>query len=203
MFLASGSAGGGAAGGIEGSTGATDDAVLLADGTGGAATKPSNLFASETGEAGMIKLGGTTAGQVGIKHHQGSVIIAQARTADDSAHAALSGLRPCYNLSSDSTIGSDVTAPDAVITNRTNSTAEKIITLPAVPLNGESYTFINVDADGLKVQAAGSQLIYIGTSVSSAGGTVASTDVCARLDLVYIGQRLAWVGLISGSWVLA
>ena len=189
--------------GIGGSTGNLDGAVIAADGTGGATVKASNIFVTVEGAPGMVKLGGTTAGQVGLKHHQGSLITVIARTADDAAHASISALRPTYNLSADSTIGIDVTTPDAVITNRTNSAAQKVFTLPATPVAGEGYTFVNVDADGLKVQLQGAQLIYIGTSVSTAGGSASTTDICARLDIVYISQRSAWVGLASGTWTLA
>jgi hypothetical protein len=189
-----------AGGGLGGSVGAEDDAILLGNGAG--SVKASNLYGSEAAP-GFIAIGGKTAGEVGIKHHQGSVIIAQVRTADDSDHAAISALRPTYNVTLDSIIGSDITAPFAVITNRTNSVALKTITLPAAPLNGESYTFINIDADGLLIQAQGSQVIRLGASVSTAAGSATATDVGARLDLVYIGQGFAWVGLASGTWTLA
>jgi hypothetical protein len=192
---------GGAGGGLGGSVGAEDDAILLGD---GAAVKPSNVYGSETGEAGLIRIGGKTAGQVAIKHHQGSIIIAQARTADDSAHAAFSGLRPTYNISADSTIGSDITAPHAVITNRTSSAAQKIVTLPASPMNGECYRFVNIDADGLQLDAQGSHVIRSGTAVSSAGGTFTTTDVGAATDLCYIGQGFAWVAVgTEGTWTPA
>lgn len=192
---------GGAGGGLSGSVGEVDDAILLGDGAGG--VKPSILYGSEA-IPGFIGIGGKTAAEVGIKHHQGSIIIAQARTADDSAHAAFSGLRPTYNVSSDSIIGSDITAPHAIVTNRTSSAAQKIITLPAAPVNGECYRFVNIDADGLQIDAQGSSVIRSGTVVSTAGGTFSTTDVGASTELCYIGQGFAWVAIGTlGTWAAA
>jgi len=76
------------------------------------------------------------------------------------------------------------------------------VTLPTSPTAGAWYEFVVLNTDEITVQAAGSQVIYIGSSASSAGGTAKSSTKGSRLNLTFSGPNL-WIGLASGTWTLA
>jgi hypothetical protein len=86
----------------------------------------------------------------------------------------------------------------------TNSGATGMVTftLPAAAA-GTRFSFACVDTDGVTVQAVGSDVIYLGTNVSSAAGTLSSTTVASTIELVALsGGR--WVAFgPTGSWATA
>lgn len=75
-------------------------------------------------------------------------------------------------------------------------------TLPTA-VAGLRYKFACMEAFTLTIQAAGSDLIYNGTSVSTAGGTLASNTVSSTIELVGVsGGR--WIAFgPTGSWAAA
>jgi len=79
-------------------------------------------------------------------------------------------------------------------------------TLPAVPAQGDTIKFLVDHATQvLTIDAPGTQIIRMGTLVSSAGGTAVSTAHGDSVELVYRASNTCWeaVGGIIGTWVLA
>lgn len=82
-----------------------------------------------------------------------------------------------------------------------NDDATGLVTfqLPPVQANLE-YTFIVTDADGIAVDAFGTNTIRVGTAFSSPGGVVSSTQVGSVLTLKGANDT-GWVGTnIIGVW---
>lgn len=76
------------------------------------------------------------------------------------------------------------------------------VTLPAAPTAGTWYIFDIIGTDEMTVQAQGSHVIRVGSSVSSAAGTAKSSTRGSSMHLHYAAANL-WVGMISGTWTLA
>lgn len=112
--------------------------------------------------------------------------------------------------------GSTVTINSVVYTDQGGSTsvtsdsgsfatAAITLTLPATPAQGEICEFVTTSAAALVVDAPGTQLIRIGTSVSSAGGTVTSPALAGcSLVLRYRAADTTWYETsVTGVWVIA
>lgn len=69
--------------GIGGSTGAVDNAVLRADGTGGATAQSSGVRISDTG---VVQLGGTSSSFPGLRNNSGTTSLLDIVLADGSTH---------------------------------------------------------------------------------------------------------------------
>ena len=85
-------------------------------------------------------------------------------------------------------------------------TATATGTLPAVPVQGDTVKFfVDSSSQFLTIQAAGTQLIRLGSLVSSAGGTAVSTLQGDSVELVYRAADTCWcaVGGFSGTWIMA
>ena len=85
-------------------------------------------------------------------------------------------------------------------------TATATGTLPAAPAQGDTIKFLVDHATQvLTIDAPGTQLIRIGTLVSSAGGTAVSTLQGDSVELVYRASNTTWeaVGGHEGTWVMA
>lgn len=79
-------------------------------------------------------------------------------------------------------------------------------TLPATPVQGDTIKFfVDHATQDLTIQASGTQLIRMGNSVSSAGGTALSTAQGDSVELVYRASNTTWQAVcgFSGTWVLA
>ncbi len=85
------------------------------------------------------------------------------------------------------------------------ATAAITLTLPATPAQGEICEFVTTSADSLVVDAPGTQLIRIGTSVSSAGGTATSPALAgSSLVLRYRSSDTTWYATSEiGVWITA
>jgi len=83
-------------------------------------------------------------------------------------------------------------------------TATATGTLPASPAQGDVIQFVVIHASQLlTIQAAGSQIIQIGNTASSAGGTSVSTQQGDAVELVYRSSDVTWWGVDStGGWDL-
>jgi hypothetical protein len=75
-------------------------------------------------------------------------------------------------------------------------------TLPASPTAGTVFEFAVIGSDQLTIQAQGSQVIYIGGSASTAGGSAASSTQGSYLRIVYVATN-QWHCLAAGTWTLA
>ena len=85
-------------------------------------------------------------------------------------------------------------------------TATATGTLPASPAQGDTVKFIVDHASQfLTIDAPGTQLIRIGTIISSAGGTAISTLQGDSVELVYRAATTTWeaVGGVIGTWTMA
>lgn len=85
-----------------------------------------------------------------------------------------------------------------------NTGASGLVTynLPAAA-TGLTYAFCVLDANGSRVVAAGSDVIYIGSSVTTAGGNIQSTTVGSAVLLVAVGAT-NWVAIgLTGVWATA
>lgn len=88
----------------------------------------------------------------------------------------------------------------AVITN-TGASALVIDDLPAAAV-GLKFTFIVTDANGFRLDAAGSDTIRIGGSVSTAGGTQTCTQIGGSLTIY--GHSGGWISVSSQrTWIEA
>lgn len=78
-------------------------------------------------------------------------------------------------------------------------------TLPAGPSQGDTIKFVVDHAtEDLTIDAPGTQLIRIGTGVSSAGGTATSNAQGDSLTLVYRASTTTWMATeVIGTWTLA
>ncbi len=85
------------------------------------------------------------------------------------------------------------------------ATAAITLTLPASPSQGDLCEFVAATAAVLIVDAPGTQLIQIGNSVSSAGGTATSSGLKSdSLSLRYRTSDTTWYATsVIGVWVTA
>lgn len=84
-------------------------------------------------------------------------------------------------------------------------TATATGTLPASPTQGQTIQFfVDHASQVLTLQATGSQIIRMGTVVSSAAGTAVSTQRGDSVELVYRASDTCWCAVdYNGTWVLA
>jgi len=75
-------------------------------------------------------------------------------------------------------------------------------TLPASPAQGDIVRYVVDTTNLLTIQAAGSQVIRIGTTVSAAGGTCINTQRGDAIELVYRSTGTAWIAANNpvGGW---
>ena len=75
-------------------------------------------------------------------------------------------------------------------------------TLPASPNQGDIIRYVVDTTNLLTIQAAGSQVIRIGTTVSAAGGTCVNTQRGDAIELVYRSTGTAWIAANNpvGGW---
>lgn len=84
------------------------------------------------------------------------------------------------------------------------ATAAITLTLPAAAQQGELLEFVCTTASALVVDAPGTDLIRIGTLVTSAGGTATSTAIGDSLTLRYRAADTTWYATsVIGTWVIA
>lgn len=79
-------------------------------------------------------------------------------------------------------------------------------TLPASPAQGDTIKFfVDHASQVLTIDAPGTQLIRLGSLVSSAGGTAVSTLQGDSVELVYRASDTCWCAVCgySGTWVMA
>lgn len=72
-------------------------------------------------------------------------------------------------------------------------------TLPASPAQGDTIKFFVDTTQFLTITASGSQIIRLGTVVSSAGGTMVSTLQGDSVELVYRASDTCWCS-VAGAW---
>lgn len=84
-------------------------------------------------------------------------------------------------------------------------TATATATLPPAPSQGDTIKFFVDTTDILTIQASGTQIIRLGNTVSSAGGTCVSTDQGDSLELTYRSSDTCWCTIAgaNGNWTLA
>lgn len=75
--------------------------------------------------------------------------------------------------------------------------------LPASPSQGDTVSFALDTANVLTIQASGSQVIRVGSSVSSAAGTAVSTAQGDSITLVYRASSTSWIATsVIGTFTL-
>lgn len=77
------------------------------------------------------------------------------------------------------------------------------INLPAAPTLGSWFAFAMLGTDELTVHAQGSHVIYVGSSASSAGGSVKSSTKGSYLVLEYVNTNMWAASNSTGTWVTA
>jgi len=85
-------------------------------------------------------------------------------------------------------------------------TATATGTLPAVPAQGDTIKFfVDHASQLLTIDAPGTQLIRIGSLVTSAGGTAVSTLQGDSVELVYRASNTCWCAIagLTGTWTIS
>jgi len=84
-------------------------------------------------------------------------------------------------------------------------TAAAVFTLPTGTANGQTVEIVDVVGGGVVVTAPGVQIIRIGSSASSAGGTCTSTALGDSLRLIFRLADVTWYEVpgSQGTWTLA
>lgn len=85
-------------------------------------------------------------------------------------------------------------------------TATATGTLPASPLQGDTIKFfVDSSSQFLTIKAPGTQIIRLGSLVSSAGGTAISTLQGDSVELTYTANDTCWCAIagFSGTWLMA
>lgn len=180
----------------------------------GSATPSSNIL-NIVGGTGIA-----TSGSSNIITINAASDVATTYTTDDSNTASASsnninifgGPGVTTTSSSDTiTINSVVFSDQATSTSVTSDSGSfltggsaQTYTLPASPSDGELCIFVRVSDFDHVISAAGSQIIRIGSSSTSAGGTVTSSSISDALTLRYRSTDTTWYATsIIGVWVLS
>lgn len=83
-------------------------------------------------------------------------------------------------------------------------TAALTATLPLSATDGQSITIACDTSGTVVIQASGSQIIRLGSTASSAGGTATSTAIGSSMELVYRAASSTWFSISTeGSFALA
>ena len=84
-------------------------------------------------------------------------------------------------------------------------TATATGTLPASPAQGDTIKFFVDTTQFLTIKAPGTQIIRLGSLVSSAGGTAISTLQGDSVELVYRSSDTCWcaIAAYTGTWLMA
>lgn len=107
-------------------------------------------------------------------------------------------------LTINSVVFTDTTAATLVVDNGYFATAAGTYVLPAAPAQGEIVIIVCDTAGAVVVDAPGTQLIRLGNSVTSAGGTMTSTAIGDSLTLRYRTSNTTWHAVSStGNWTPA
>lgn len=190
----------GSGSGVAGPETSTDGAVPAFDGTSGQQLHDSAVFLVGVGRS-VIQLDGTGIGNVRLGDSaygpNGLVVL----SGDGTAPGHIDGRKLVVAMPEDDA-PFQLTGGNGVVTN--TASAEPVVgSLPASPTLGMDVCFVVTVAQNLVADAAGSQVIRIGSSASSAGGTATSNTVGSVLCLCYVGTN-NWTALSStGSWTLA
>lgn len=92
----------------------------------------------------------------------------------------------------------------AVIANGYSLTGVSAITLPASPSTGNTIVFQCNTASAVVITAAGTQIIRVGSTASSAGGTATNTGIGNVFTLTYSATNTVWMARgVQGNWTLA
>lgn len=84
------------------------------------------------------------------------------------------------------------------------STAAITLTLPTAPSDGATIQFETATADALEIKAGGAETIALGSSTTSAGGTLTSIAIHSALTLVYRATGTVWISQnVQGNWLVA
>lgn len=77
-------------------------------------------------------------------------------------------------------------------------------TLPASPAQGDTIKFFVDTTQFLTIQAPGTQIIRLGSLVTSAGGTFSSTLQGDSVELTYRASDTCWCAIagFTGTWIL-
>lgn len=107
-------------------------------------------------------------------------------------------------LTINSVVFTDTTAATLEVDNGYFATAAGTYVLPGSPAQGELVIIVCDTAGAVVVDAPGTQLIRLGSSVTSAGGTLTSTAIGDSLTLRYRTSNTTWHAVSSvGNWTVA
>lgn len=185
---------GGGGGGVAQGPGDTiaDEEVVRGDTSG---VQGSSVYISD-GTSPLVKLGGVTASFPAIKRSGTGV---QVRLADDSGFSTVQGLVLVIGFADDD---EPAAFGPQVLSHNGSAPGAIVLDLPSSPVIGQRFEFSVLSANSLQVRVPGAQVIRVGGSASTAGGTVTSSTIGSFLQITYARSN-TWVGVISGTWSFA
>jgi hypothetical protein len=195
MFISAGrSSSAGGSGDVAGPASATDNALPRFDGTGGKTLQDSSVLVTD-GASPIVQLGGATSAFPALKRSGATI---QVRLADDSGPTHLTHTLPALARTTDFSPSADQVG---LAFHNNGAGGPVVATLPAATV-GLWYRFVVHEAQSFQLQADGTDVLYVGASASSAGGTVTSSTVGSEL-LLSCTRAGRWTSLAVGVWVAA
>lgn len=186
-------------------TGISNLALGSGSGTTYTSSESNNILLGSSGVAGdqnIMRLGIPVAITSTFIYGIASISVSNAQYVTINTSTNQLGSAPIPGITVWSNIGGSNTA---VIGHGYFSTAALTMTMPASPSIGDTISFAANTAGTLVLQAAGSQIIRIGSSVSTAGGTMTNSAIGDSVTLVYDSTNTVWmsIGAPQGAWTPA
>jgi len=180
-------------------TGSNNIGIGYASGDSYTSSESSNIVIGSVGviaDANTIRIGtqGTGAGQQDTTFIAGIVGVTNSNAQSVTINSSTGQLGVGAPAFAGWTEVTGTTQTAAVNSGYISSNASKVvITTPATAAVGDIISIVGKGAGGWTLRAAGVQLIRVGSSVSSAGGDIDSTDNNDTIEIICVTANSVWV----------